>query len=79
MEIPHSVRKFQTVLAQCSARFQILTGIATLGAASAILMVSRGPGHAQNRRVSLQMIPMLFAAIGILFFTSRSKHRSVVE
>ncbi|HEX4920338.1 MAG TPA: hypothetical protein VFV92_06310 [Candidatus Bathyarchaeia archaeon] len=79
MEIPHSIRKFQTALAQCSARFQILTGIATLGAASAILMVSRGPGHAQNRKMSLQMIPMLFGAIGLLFFTTRPKHRSIVE
>ena len=58
-------------------RLNLLTGIATLGAATAILLIS-GKGRTENRNseVSIRLIPLILAALSLLFLTNRHERAS---
>lgn len=60
-------------------RFKILTGIATLSVASAILAISgRGRNDNRNSEMSLRLVPLVLAAFSLLFFSER-RERAATE
>ena len=53
-------------------RFKLLTGIAALGAATAILAISsRGRSGNRNPEMPLRLVPLILAAFSFLLFTYR--------
>jgi len=61
-------------LAWYVGRLKLLTGIMSLGAASAILAISvRGRTDNRNSEVSLRLVPLMFAALSLFFLTGRGQ------
>jgi hypothetical protein len=62
-------------LAWYIAKIKLLTGIATLGAAGAILALSGGTKNSKRgAQMTMTLAPLLFAAFSIFFLASRREH-----
>jgi hypothetical protein len=56
-------------------KFKLLTGVAALGTATAILAIAGGRSNDnRNSGVSLRIAPLIFAVFSLLFLTSRHVH-----
>lgn len=69
--ILHQSSRVVSSLGWYIGRFKLLTGIAALSVATVILALSRRSRSGnQNSEASLQLMPLILAAFGLLLFTS---------
>ena len=61
-------------LGWCLGRFNFLTGVATLGVASAILVLFRGKGENRSQ-AALSLVPLMLEALNFLFLSDRNHKR----
>jgi hypothetical protein len=68
--ILHWSSRLVSTLGWYIGRLKLLTGIAALGGATAILALSGRRSDNQNSEVSLKLIPLILAAFSLLLFTN---------
>jgi hypothetical protein len=80
VDILHRANRLVLILGWYLGRLKLITGIVTLGAATAILAVSGARRMAnRNQDTSLRLLPLILAAVGFLLFTNRSDSTAAKE
>ena len=73
----HRTNRFVDRLGWLVGRIKLLTGIAALGTAGAILAISGGSRAAdRNPEVAVRLVPLIMAAFTMLFLTNQQERTS---